>query len=129
MLGIAACLALISFVLYAQLLNLFETEIITLRPTDLQISSLILGFVRSKREVPNSTVEKLRYEEWAGSGRGEGMRSAVLFECVGETIAFAQDLPQEDSYDLIDQMRQVYAFPVPDSSEDEVETSPAVVKL
>jgi hypothetical protein len=126
-LGIAACSALILLVLYSLLLNLFGTEIITVSSTDLQIQSLICGFVRSQREFPNSTVEKLRYEQWAGRARGEGMHSCILFDCVGETVTFAQDLSQEESYDLIDQMRQVYAFPIPDPPEEE--TSPAVVKL
>ncbi|HEY2469707.1 MAG TPA: hypothetical protein VGI45_17950 [Terracidiphilus sp.] len=126
-LGIAACSALILLVLYFLLFNLFGTEIITVSPADLRIKSLVCGFVRSQREFPNSTVEKFRYEQWTGSTRGEGMHSGILFDCVGETVTFAQDVPQEESYDLIDQMRLVYAFPIPDPPEEE--TSPAVLKL
>jgi hypothetical protein len=122
-LGIAACAGLILLVLYSLLLNLFESETVAVSPTELQIQWLILGYVRSQREFPNSTVEKLRYESWPGS-RGAGMQNGIRFDCVGETITFAQDLSEQESYDLIDQMRQVYAFPIPDPPEEE--PSPAV---
>jgi hypothetical protein len=117
-LGIIVCSGLILLIVYSLLLNLFGSETITVSSTELQIQWLICGFVRSHRDFPNSTVEKLRYERWAGP-RGAGMQNGIRFDCVGETITFAQNLPEEESYDLIDQMRRVYAFPIPDLSEEE----------
>ena len=123
LLGIAICSPLILLITYGLLLNLFGSEIVTVSPTDLEIQKLIFGFMRSRRTFPNCTVEKLRYERWPGP-RGAGMQSGVLFDCVGETVTFAQNLPQEKSYELIDQMRQIYAFPTPDPPEED--PSPAV---
>jgi hypothetical protein len=115
-LGITACSALILLILYGLLLNLFGSEIVIVSSTDLQIESLISGVVRSRREFPNSTVEKLRYERWPGP-RGAGMQNGIRFECVSETVTFAQNLPEGASYDLINQMRQVYVFPIADPPE------------
>lgn len=124
-LGIAACLALILLILYGLLFNLFEIEIITVSPTNLQIESWICGFVQSQRDFPNSTIEKLQYESWPGP-RGAGMQNGIRFDCVGETVTFAENLSEKESYDLIDQMRQIYAFPIPDPPEEDEEPSPAV---
>lgn len=125
-LGIIACSVLISLIVYVQLDNFFGSEAITVSPTDLTIQWLVCGTVRSQRELPNSTIEQLRCERWPGP-RGTGMQNGIRFECVGETITFAQNLPEEESYELIDQMRQVYQFSIPDPPEEEA--SPAVVKL
>jgi hypothetical protein len=54
------------------------------------------------------------------------MQNGIRFDRVGETITFAQNLPEKESYDLIDQLRQVYAFSIPDPPEEE--TSPAVTR-
>lgn len=124
-LGIAACAGLILFVLYGLLLNLFGSETVTVSPTELQIQWLICGFMRSQQDFPNSTIEKLRYESWPGP-RGAGIQNAIRFDCVGETVTFAQNLSEQESYDLIDQMRQVYAFPIADPPDEEEESSPAV---
>ena len=123
MLGIAACSALIVLLLYRLLLNLFGSEIVIVSSTNLKIQSLICGFVRSQRDFPNSTVEKLRYERWPGP-RGAGMQNGIRFDCVGETVTFAQNLPESESCNLIDQMRQAYAFPILDPHVEE--SSPAV---
>lgn len=117
-LGITACSALILLLFYGLLLNLFGSEIVTVSPTDLRIESRIWAFVRSRREFPNSTVEKLRYEQWPGP-RGAGMQNGIRFECVGETVTFAQNLPERESRDLINQVRQVYTFPMADPPEEE----------
>jgi hypothetical protein len=122
--GIAACAGLILFLLYSLILNLFGSEMITVSSTELELQWLICGFVRSKRSFPNSTVEKLRFEEWAGRARGDGMHSGIRFDCVGETVTFAGDLPEKEAGDLIDQLRKVYAFAIPDPPQDE--PSPAV---
>ncbi len=122
-LGITACSVLILIVFYNVLLNLFGSEIVSVSSTDLQIESAICGFVRSQRVFPNSTVERLRYERWPGP-RGAGLQHGIRFDCVGETVTFAQNLPETQSYDLIDQMRQVYSFPAPDPPDEE--SSPAV---
>jgi len=124
-LGIAACAGLILFLLYGLLLNLFGSETVTVSPTELQIQWLISGLVRSQRDFPNSTIEKLRYESWPGP-RGAGMQSGIRFDCVGETVTFAQNLSEQESYDLIEKMRQIYAFPVSESPDEEEESSPAV---
>jgi hypothetical protein len=123
-LGIAACAGLILLVLYSLLLNLFGSETVTVSPTDLQVQWLICGFVRSQRDFPNSTIEQLRYERWPGV-RGAGMQNGIRFDCVRETVTFAQNLSEQESYDLIVQMRKVYAFPIPDPPEEE--SSPAVI--
>jgi hypothetical protein len=124
-LGIIACLVLILVIVYGLLDNLFGTESVTVSPTDLTIRWLICGIMRSQRELPNSTVGTLRYERWPG-GRGAGMQNGIRFDCVGETVTFAQNLPESDSYELIDQMRRVYPFPVPNAPEEA--SSPAVTQ-
>jgi len=126
LLGMIVLGALSLLIAYGVLLSLFGSEVISISPTDLEIQSLVCGLNRSKRSVPNSTVESLRYEEWPGP-RGAGMQHGIRFDCVGETVTFAQSATTADSYDIIDQMRQIYEFPVPDSSEtDEPDPSPAV---
>jgi hypothetical protein len=47
------------------------------------------------------------------------MQNGIRFDCVAETVTFAQNLSEQESYDLIDQMRKVYAFPIPDPPEEE----------
>ncbi len=126
LLGIAALCALSLLIAYVLLLNLFGSEVISVGPTDLEIQSLVCGLNRSKRSVPNSTVENLRYEEWPGP-RGAGMQHGIRFDCVGETVTFAQGATTAESFDIIDQMRQVYKFPIDDSSgKDDSDSSPAV---
>jgi hypothetical protein len=125
-LGIAALCALSLFIAYGILLSLFGSEVITISSTELELQSLVCGLNRSKRSVTNSTVENLRYEEWAGP-RGAGMQHGIRFDCVGETVTFAQAATTAESYDIIDQMRQVYNFPISNSSEtDDSDSSPAV---
>ena len=116
-LGIIACSALILLIFYGLVLNLFGSEVVAVSPTDLRIESLIWALVRSRREFPNSTVEKLRYERWPGP-RGAGMQNGIRFDCVGETVTFAQNLPERESHDLVNQIRQVYTFPMADPPEE-----------
>jgi hypothetical protein len=40
------------------------------------------------------------------------MQNGIRFDCVGETVTFAQSLPEGDSHDLINQIRQLYTFPM-----------------
>jgi hypothetical protein len=126
LLGMAALGALSLLVAYFVLLNLFGSEVISVNQEDLEIQSLVCGRERSKRSVPNSTVENLRYVEWPGA-RGAGMQHGIRFDCVGETVPFAQSATTAESYDIIEQMQQVYKFPVAASPEtDEADPSPAV---
>jgi hypothetical protein len=121
--GIAALSGLSLFVAYCILLNLFGSELIIIDSTDLEIQSLIFGFVRSRRSFPNSTVENLRYEEWPGP-RGAGMQNGIRFECVGETVTFALNATRAESADIIEQMQKYYKFPISDPPEEE--SSPAI---
>jgi hypothetical protein len=126
-LGILIFSCLVLLVSAGLLANLFGSEVITVSPVELRIEWLICGFVRSQRSFPNSTVAKLRYERWTSGARGDGMHNGIRFDCVGETVTFARDLPLNDSYDLIDQLRRIYAFPVADPpGEEPSESSPAV---
>jgi len=122
-LGIIACSVLVLVIVYGLLDNLFGSETITVSPSELRIQWLVCGIVRSQRDLPNSTVETLRYERWPGP-RGAGMQNGICFDCCGETITFAQNLSENESYELVEQMRQVYPFPIPDPPEEE--SSPAV---
>jgi len=55
------------------------------------------------------------------------MQHGIRFDCVGETVTFSQAATTAESYDIIDQMRQVYNFPISNSSEtDDSDSSPAV---
>ena len=78
-LGIIVCSGLILLIVYGLLLNLFGSETITVSSTELQIRWMIGGFVRTQRDFPNSTVEKLRYERWPGP-RGSGMQNGIRFD-------------------------------------------------
>jgi hypothetical protein len=122
-LGIIACAAIDLFLIYGILLNLAGTELILVSSKDLETRFLICGFVRSQRSFPNSTVEKLRYEQWPGP-RGAGMQSAIRFDCVGETVTFARNVTEAESADVIGRMREVYAFPIQEPPEEG--SSPAV---
>jgi hypothetical protein len=54
------------------------------------------------------------------------MQNGIRFDCVGETVTFAQNLSERESHDLINQMRQVYKFTMADPPEEE--SSPAVTR-
>jgi hypothetical protein len=122
-LGITALSAIVLFVAYGILLNFFGSELIVVSSTNLEIQSSVFGFTRSQRSFPNSTVENLRYEEWPGA-RGAGMQHGIRFECVGVTVTFAQNATTANSYEILDQMKQVYLFPSADPPDQE--SSPAV---
>jgi hypothetical protein len=122
-LGIVALSGISIFVAYGIFLNLFGSEPVVISSKDLEIQSLILGLIRSRRSFPNSTVENLRYDEWPGV-RGAGMQHGIRFECVGETVSFAQCATTTESYDIMNQVQQVYKFPTSDPSEGD--SSPAV---
>jgi hypothetical protein len=122
-LGITALSAIALFVAYSVLRSLFGSELVVVSSTNFEIQSSVFGFTRSQRSFPNSTVENLRYEEWPGA-RGAGMQHGIRFECVGETVTFAQNATMANSYEILDQMKQVYRFPSADPSDQE--SSPAV---
>lgn len=123
-LGLIALSGLAAFLAYLLLLTLFQVEVIILTPTDLEIRTSIFGLIRSHRSVPNTTVEKLRYEEWS-AGKA-GMQHGLRFECVGETITFAMNATAAECSDILDQMLEAYKFSIPKPAEDE--PSPAVVR-
>jgi hypothetical protein len=122
LLGMAALSALSLFLAYGILLNLFGSEVICVTSSELDIQFKTLSWIRSRRSVPNSTVEQLRYEEWPVPRAG--VQHGIRFDCVGETTTFAMSATTSECYAIIDQMRQVYDFSVPDPSE--AEPSPAV---
>jgi hypothetical protein len=124
LLGLIAAGAIAAFLAYVVLLGLFGSQIVLVSRTDLEIQSRIFGLIRSQRSVPNSTVEKLRYEEWP-IPRG-GMQHGIRFECVGETVTFAFDATTSECSDILDQMLKMYRFSTPDPPVDE--PSPAVVR-
>jgi hypothetical protein len=124
-LGLPVASAIFLFLLYVLLLELFGAELIVITPADLEIQSLVFGVIRSRRSIPNSTVEKLRYEEWPGPYR-DGTDNGLRFECVGETVTFALNAPTEDCHDILDKMLQVYKFPIPDPPEEKL--APGVVR-
>ncbi len=109
--------------IYAVLKMLFASDVILLNQTTLEIQRWLFNIVISRRSFPNSTVENLRYDEW--SGGKAGTQNAVRFESVGETVAFARQATDSDSWDLIDKMCEVYKFPTKENSA-EPERNPAV---
>jgi len=108
--------------IYAIAKMLFSSEIVVLNQTTLEVQRLLPSFSLSDRSFPNSTIENLRYDEWAG-GRA-GMQNGIRFECAGETVTFARQATHSDSWDLIDKMLEIYKFPMQDSAD--AERSPAV---
>jgi hypothetical protein len=123
-LGIIALSGIALFVAYNIVLALFGSELTLINSSDLEIQSRTFGRIRSRRSFPNSTVEKLRYEEWWSGARGTPMEHGIRFECVGETITFARKATTAESHDIIDGMQQLYKFPIVDPPEEE--SSPAV---
>ncbi len=126
LLGLIASLGIIVLLIYSVVLQLFEAEQITITPTDLDIRHFLFGVSRSPRSFPNSTVEKLRYEEWWSGARGSPQENGIRFDCVGETLTFAQNADGNESDEIIEKMRQIYKYPVPDPPEEE--PAPGVVR-
>ena len=109
--------------LYAVFKMLFSSELIVLNQTTLEIQRWLLTINLSQRCFPNSTVENLRYDEWSG-GRA-GMQNGIRFESAGETVTFARQAEESDSWDLIDKMCEIYKFPTKEEATG-IERSPAV---
>jgi hypothetical protein len=110
--------------IYAVVNMLFASELIVLDQTTLEIQKWLFSFSLSERSFPNCTIENLRYDEWSG-GRS-GLQNGIRFECAGETVTFARQATNGDSWDLIDNMLEIYKFPMQEAAE--TEGSPAVTK-
>lgn len=109
--------------LYAVFNMLFSSEHIVLSQTTLEIQRWLFTINLSQRSFPNSTIENLRYDVWGGGKAG--MQNGIRFESVGETVTFARQVRESDSWDLIDKMCEVYKFPTKEESTG-IERSPAV---
>jgi hypothetical protein len=105
--------AIAVFSTYCVLRMLFGSDVVILNQTELKIQRRIFSFQLTEQSYPNSTVINLRYDEWSG-GRW-GTRNAVRFESAGKTVSFARQATDSDSWDLIDKMRELYAFPTEDT--------------
>lgn len=123
--GIVLFGILILFMAFSILEMLFGSQTVILDRTDFAIETWFMNLRRSRRTFPNSTIEKLRFEKWSSRARGVGMMHAIQFDCVGETVAFAADASEAESYDILDAMRKIYPFSVPEQSTEET-ASPAV---
>jgi hypothetical protein len=96
----------------------FGRDVVTVTKSSLVIASSLFGFVFSTSEYENSTVRRLRYEEWSG-GRS-GRQNAIRFESDGLTITFARQAGSSKAWELIDRMRQEYPFVDDPTSTDPV---------
>ncbi len=121
-LSLAVLFAMAIADIYAMFKMLFASDLVVVNQTTLEIQRWLFTLCLSQRSFPNSTVENLRYDEWSG-GRA-GMQNAIRFESAGETVTFARQATESDSWDLIDKMCEIYKFSTRESAE--AEHSPAV---